>query len=91
MTYAIAKIAAAAIDAELSAAGAALKAIPGVGSGPMGLTPDAVKFSPEYRTAKSALDAAKARSRAFYAAFSKRYAKEIRADRDAARAAKLAA
>lgn len=38
-----------AIDAEVNAASAALKAFP---KGPTGITPDAVKCSPEYQTAK---------------------------------------
>lgn len=40
------------------AASAALKAIPGVGSGPMGLTPEHIRLSPEYRAAKTAYDRA---------------------------------
>ncbi len=44
-------------------AGKAMKAIPGIGSGPMGLTPDHVKFSPAYRAAKAASDAAFAKLR----------------------------
>ena len=50
---------------DLKAASATLRAIPGVGGGPMGLTPDAVKASPEYRAARAACDAAHLRLRAF--------------------------
>jgi hypothetical protein len=34
----------------------AWKAVPGAGTGPMGLTPDAVKFGPEYRAARRAYE-----------------------------------
>lgn len=54
----------------------ALKAIPGVGSGHCGLTPDHVKFSPEYRAAKRAVDQAFATLREF----NRRHAKQLRAE-----------
>jgi hypothetical protein len=47
----------------------------------MGLTPDAVKFSPEFRNAKQAFNAAFARLRAFNAVFTKTFAKELCAER----------
>lgn len=49
--FATADASASAREAEHAAAAAALRAIPGVGAGPMGLTPDAVKFSPAYQAA----------------------------------------
>lgn len=55
-TYAEAKDARDQLDQLRRRACANLAAIPGVGSGPMGLTPDAVKFSPAYRAAKAEMD-----------------------------------
>ena len=77
----------AALEANLAAAGKVLGAIPGVGTGPMGLTPDEVKFSPEYRNAKKAVDAAFAALRNFNGKYVKVFKNEIRAERDARRAA----
>ena len=54
-----------------------LRSIPGVGSGPMGLTPDNVKFSPEYRSAKAAFDHAFANLQAFNKRYVKEYRKEL--------------
>jgi len=88
MTFAIAKAAQAAIEQEASRAGAVLAAIPGVGTGPMGLTPDAVKASPEYRAAKLAYESAFARLRAFNGSYVKVYASELRAERNARRSSK---
>lgn len=68
---------------------AKLRAIPGIGSGPMGLTPDAIKFGPEYRAAKRAYDNSAAILRDFAKTYCKAWPKEIRALRDARRAAKL--
>lgn len=51
--------------------------------GPMGLTPDLVKKSPEYIKLKAAYDKAFQTLRTFNAAYTKRYAKEIRAERRA--------
>lgn len=81
LPYAIAKATQAHLHAATSAAQTALKAIPGVGTGTMGLTPDSVKTSAEYRLAKSALDAAFTAERAFNSTFTKQFAKEIRAER----------
>lgn len=63
----------------------------GTGSGPMGLTPDAIKFGPEFRRARAASDNIKAIQRKFVPVFSKRFKKEIIKHRDERRAAKLAA
>jgi hypothetical protein len=43
----------------------ALRAIPGIGGGPMGLTPDSVKNSPEYKAARAAWTKAWNELRAF--------------------------
>jgi hypothetical protein len=56
----------------------ALRAVPGIGSGPMGMTPDAVKASPEYRAAKLAYERAHAELRAFNAALRKAFPKRKR-------------
>ena len=51
-----------ALEVAVKSASLALKAFT---KGPTGLTPDHVKFSPEYRAAKLAFDQAFARMRAF--------------------------
>lgn len=53
-----------ALEAETKAAGLALKAFP---KGPMGLTPDSVKATLEYKSAKNRYDKAFAALRAFNA------------------------
>lgn len=55
MTNGIIEAARAELEAHVADASAALKAFP---RGATGLTPDAVKFSPAYRKAKSAYDRA---------------------------------
>lgn len=52
------------LEAEVKASGAALKTFP---KGPMGLTTDAIKASPEYRAAKRRYDIAFAALRTFNA------------------------
>jgi len=54
-----------------------LNAVPGVGSGSMGLTPDHVKRDPAYIAAKSAYDQAFATLRVFNSQFARKYRKEI--------------
>lgn len=61
-------------------AGARLDAFP---KGPDGLTPDAVKATPEWRSAKADCDASLARLRAFNAVFTKRFKRELTAERRA--------
>lgn len=78
LTFSQAKATVAELSAELDRTSAALDRFP---KGPMGLTPDAVKFSPEYRSAKQAFDTAFAKTRAFNAVFTKTFAKELRAER----------
>ncbi len=56
------------LRAEYKAASDALNAIPGLSSGPMGLTPDSVRSSPEYRAARAASDRAFQALRRFNAA-----------------------
>lgn len=85
MSYAIAKATAMLLNADYSAACKVLKQIPSIGSGPMGLTPDDVKNTPEYRIAKQAMDKAFAELRSFNAVYSKRFKKEIATGRKAKR------
>jgi hypothetical protein len=73
------------LEQEVSAAGAVLRAFP---TGPMGLTPDHVKATPEWRAAKARYERAFAAMRKFNAVFVKVFAKELRAQRDARRAAR---
>ena len=56
-----------------------LKAIHGLGSGPLGLTPDAVKLSDEYRQAKRDFDAAFQAERKFNRDFLKLHKKQYAA------------
>lgn len=86
-TYSEAKAARAAIESELMRFGAILESFP---KGPMGLTPDAVKASPEYRTARASYDAAFRRLQNTNAHFIKAFAMEIRADRRSRRNAQTA-
>lgn len=67
---------------EARAAAARLRAIPGVGSGAMGLTPDVVKARPDYRAAKAESDRAFAALRAFNGAHAKALASARRLSRD---------
>jgi hypothetical protein len=73
-----AKAESALIEKEVDAASEALRAFP---RGPMGLTPDAVAATSEYRSANARYQKAFARQRAFNAVFVKRFAKELRAER----------
>lgn len=66
------------LDKEVDAASDALRAFP---RGAMGLVPDAVTSTPEYRAAKVRFQKAFARQREFNAVFTKRFAKELRAER----------
>ena len=81
MSYAINKATAMLLDNDYSAACKVFKSIPGIGSGPMGLTPDDVKNTPEYRIAKQAMDKAFAELRAFNAVYAKRFKKELAIER----------
>lgn len=87
MTYAIAKIAKAQLETSANVASAALSAIPGVGTGLMGLTPDSVRATAEWQNARRSYERAWSALRAFNGRFVKTYAEEIRAERDARQAA----
>ena len=63
----------------------------GTGSGAMGLTPDHIKFTPEFRNARARSQGIMEIERKFNQVFSKRFKKEIIAHIAAKRAAKLAA
>lgn len=86
MEYTIAKQISAQMDADYSAACKALGTIPGVGSGPMGLTPDDVLATPEYKAARTAMNKAFAQLRAFNAVYVKQFKKELAAERKIRRA-----
>ena len=59
--------------------------------GPMGLTPDDVKSTPEWRAARTQFDAAHADLRAANDALLKHFPEEVKADRDRQRALKMQA
>jgi hypothetical protein len=81
MDYQQAKIERDGLEAAQRNAFAILRAIPGYGSGSMGMTPDAVKATPEWQAAASANGRAFAALQTFNRDFVKRFRKEIRADR----------
>ena len=89
MSFAIAKVTASLLESDYSAASRNFKAIPGVGSGPMGLTPDDVRARPDYRIAKEAMDKAFAALRVFNAGYVKRFKKELALERKAKREGKV--
>lgn len=76
------------LDAEVARTSAALKAFPN--DGPMGLTPDHVKASPEFKAAKRAFDQAFANFRNFNADFTVLFADQLRAERRARRSKTVA-
>jgi hypothetical protein len=59
--------------------------------GPLGLTPDEVKASPEWKTAYSSFNTAFQALRKFNGPYAKRFADELRHERNTVRAARLAA
>lgn len=59
--------------------------------GPMGLTPDAIKASPDYQNALALYREAFATLRAFNGQYAKRFRREIAADIQASREARLIA
>lgn len=77
-TYSEAKAMRDAIEAEVVSASAKLNAFP---KGPFGMTPENVKFTDEFRAAKTAYDRAFAKFRKFNAAFVKAFKKEIQSER----------
>ena len=70
-------------DAQARDAGRALRAIEGVGSGAMGLTPDAVKASAAYRDAKRRFDWDFDNLQKFNAWYVKAFKRELAAQRRA--------
>ena len=76
--YEEAKAEGALLEQEVDAADALLKAFP---RSPLGGTTDAARATPEFRAAHSRFQRAFAALRAFNAVFTKRFAKEIRAER----------
>ena len=70
------------LEAAYKAVSGLFNEIPGVGSGPCGLTPDAVKFSPEFRAAKATYQKAFDNLRAFNSYYVKVFKKQIAADRE---------
>lgn len=71
------------LDGEVARTGARLELFPK--NGPMGLTPDHVKASPEFRAAKAAFDRAFANLRNFNKTYTVQFAGELRAERAARR------
>ena len=67
------------LEAESTRTSRALKALSG--GGPMGLTPEAVRATSEWKTAKRESDAAFAALRNFNAIYLKRFKREIAEDR----------
>lgn len=59
------------------------KALKGYPKGEMGLTPDEIKNSPEYKAHKQNFNNAFEKLRTFNASFTKKFKKQIAADRDA--------
>jgi hypothetical protein len=88
--YEAAKKRGADLEAKHNAATDALHSVPGHGSGPMGLTPDHVRATPEWQSAKRAAEKAFSALRNHNGDFVKHFAKEYKAERDARRAAILA-
>lgn len=82
-TYEQAKARQLELEAQLKRTSGELRSVPGVGSGAMGLTPDAVKRSAPYQAAKRAYDSAFAALRSFNGDYVRRYRREIAADRRA--------
>lgn len=83
MTYTEAKQLRDTLADAVSKASAQLRAIPGHGAGPMGLTPDHIKATPEWQEAKALTDATFKRLQRFNSIFVKQYRREIKADRKA--------
>lgn len=83
MCYEVAKEMKAVMEAREREAAAVLKAVRGDAVGPMGLTPDAVKFSPEYRQAKGDWQACNDAARRFNAWFYREFKAQVKAERRA--------
>jgi hypothetical protein len=73
---------------DLSATREALAKAQGIAAfGPMNLTPESIRLHPDYRRAHAALNSAFEASRRFNGQHVKRFGPELRAERDAKRAA----
>lgn len=79
------------LQRRMEEAGARLAAIPGTGSGPMGLTPDHVKALPEWRAAYGAYWQAHKALAALNGRFVKLFRHELAEERSARREASRAA
>lgn len=79
--FAAAKLRQGELEAFERRAAAELRGIAGVGSGSMGLTPDSVKASPEYRAARAAHDSAFRQLQQFNATFCRTFKAELRDER----------
>ena len=86
-SYEIAKEVKASLEATLDSANNALRAIPGISSGAMGLTPDSVKASAAYRDASARYHAAHMALRAFNTWFLKNHGAQYRTEMRAKRRA----
>ena len=87
MSFAQAKAMAQVITGKTKAATEVLQSFP---KGAMGLTPDHVKFSPEFCAANAAFHAAFMNERRFNAWYTKAFKKELLQDRDKRRAPQAA-
>lgn len=83
MNYATAKAKRDAVEMAERAAAKVFKSIPGSGSGPMGLTPEHIRLSPEYRAAKEAWAKAFKALQDHNRRFVKTYKREIQEERKA--------
>lgn len=89
MNFEEAKIIRAEIAAKAEAANAVLMAIPGIGGGAMGLTPDRVKSTKAYQEAHRAMRQAFAAERHHNAFMVKTFKREMAAERAARRPVSL--
>jgi hypothetical protein len=88
MTYAEASTIKRALEEALDNASRRLKAVPGISSGFMGLTPDHVKTTREYQEASAQYEAARIALRRFNAGFLKAFKREYRQEIEAKRIAR---
>ena len=85
MTFLEAKAISEALDAEVKAASVELRSTSG--GGPMGMTPDHVRGTPEWQRAKRTFDGAFSRLRAFNGWYVKAFKSQLRDERNQRRAA----
>lgn len=86
-TFAVARARYDALQSRAAIASRALASVPGIGSGPMGLTPDNVRATRAYQLAKADYDAAANEARRFAIAYCKAFKLELANERRQARAA----